>query len=97
MDKEKELAMTKPQYDKVMNEVWKNHRFSRSSYEHTKHIKYVRPNWDMRDGMCFSITFDGIINKEFKSGHGETLPMFDRIMTWLREPVQIRRGDTYNA
>lgn len=80
-----QLALTPDQYKAVMQQIWKNHRFARSDFEHSKYIKYVRPHWDMRDGMCFSIQFDpGKI--VFNSGYGETEPMYDRIMKWLNEP-----------
>ncbi|MEK5167145.1 hypothetical protein NYE69_33225 [Paenibacillus sp. FSL R5-0527] len=92
----KELALTKDQYDRIMSAVWVMHRFGGLSDEvwnnpelvdKCKNIKYVRPNWDMRDGMCFSIRFDGLFGKDgtitFNSGYGETVPMYDRIMEWL--------------
>lgn len=80
-----ELALTPDQYKAIMQEIWKNHRFARSDFKHSKYIKYVRPNWDMRDGMCFAISFDQD-KKSFNSGYGETEPMYDRIMNWLNEP-----------
>ena len=97
---EKELAMTKEQYDTVMDKIWWLHRFSGVQMHHKhpqydkhlnrcKYIKYVRPNWDMRDGMCFSIRFDGLTCGKDGTTFGvwrETEPMFDRIMAWLNTP-----------
>ena len=91
-----ELAMTKEQYNQVMNEIWKNHRFGHMSNAYWndeeeakkyKMIKYVRPQWDMRDGMCFSVTFEPI-KMTFNSGYPATVPLFDQIM-WLNS----KRGD----
>lgn len=91
-----ELAMSKEEYEKVMAEIRENHAFGGYKRDievrnRDKSIKYVRPNWDMRDGMCFSIKFDGLScgmsGKEFGSGHTETTPLFDRIMEWLNEPL----------
>ncbi|MUT66041.1 hypothetical protein [Paenibacillus sp. NEAU-GSW1] len=86
----KELAMTKEQYDLVIKEIEENHYFGKSfsTAPNSKHIKYVRPNWDMRDGMCFSIQFDGLScgmgGKAFGSGHLESEPLYDRVMNWLK-------------
>lgn len=103
----KELAMTRIQYDLLMKEIWDKHRFSRLSIKYwddegvtnrCKHIKYVRPNWDMRDGRCFSIMFNGMTcgvdGKEFGSGYGETVPLFDQIMGWLNSPVEVLATET---
>lgn len=79
-------ALTLDQYKAIMQEIWNYHRWVRSKCEHSKHIKYVRPNWDMRDGRCFSIQFDPG-KKVFSCGYGETEPMYDRIMNWLNEPL----------
>jgi hypothetical protein len=88
--KQGELALTPEQYNEIMQEIWKNHRFGMypAPINH-KSIKYVRPNWDMRDGLCFSIEFDGLaVDQRFGSGYKETTPMFDRIMKWLKEGKQ---------
>ncbi|GJM84251.1 hypothetical protein HMSSN139_67470 [Paenibacillus sp. HMSSN-139] len=89
-----ELALTRTQYDEIVSEIWKNHRWcidpmDEDKKECHKYIKYVRPSWDMRDGSCFSITFDGLINGgtiNFNAGFLETRPMYDRIMEWLNGP-----------
>ncbi|MNC07121.1 hypothetical protein D3C75_546540 [compost metagenome] len=90
----KKLALTQQQYKEILQLIWKEHRFGGLSkaardkdtvLKRCKHIKYVRPNWDMRDGMCFSIRFDPG-DKSFNSGYGETVPMYDRIMKWLNTP-----------
>lgn len=99
-----ELAMTRDEYDLIVYEIWRFHRFGGLSlpsskrkdpnYEErqkrSKWIKYIRPNWDMRDGMCFSVRFDGSCcgkdGKTFGSGYGETVPLYDQIMTWLNTP-----------
>jgi hypothetical protein len=92
-----ELALTPQQYNEIMKEIARAHRFGGLSKEiwddeealkRCKHIKYVRPNWDMRDGMCFSIRFDPC-DKEFISGYGERIPMYDRIMEWLNGPREV--------
>jgi len=91
-----ELAMTKEQYEKVMQEIQEHHAFGKyvsddEKRKKQKYIKYVRPNWDMRDIMCFSIRFDGLTcgreGKEFNSGYGETVPLFDQVMAWLYSPL----------
>ena len=74
-------ALNKEQYGLIMNEIWKNHRFAKGG----RHIKYIDPHWDMRDGMCFSIQFRGLINTgkiDFDSRQSE-VSMYDRIMIWL--------------
>ncbi|MEK4488333.1 hypothetical protein NYE44_01600 [Paenibacillus sp. FSL L8-0493] len=85
MTRKESDALTLDQYEEIMQEIWDNHRWCRSDFEHSKYIKYVRPNWDMRDGACFSIQFDPG-KKVFSAGYGETEPMYDRIMNWLNEP-----------
>lgn len=85
-----DLALTPEQYNLIMDEIWKNHRFGMyPSPDNCKCIKYVRPNWDLRDGLCFSIKFDGLgLSKEgitYGSGYGETTPMYERIMEWLNK------------
>lgn len=90
----KELSMTEDQFKQVILEIQNNHKFGGYYPNHSKfqsycnkYIKYVRPDWDMRDGMCFSIRFDGMgcgkDGKKFGSGYGETEPLFDQIMKWL--------------
>lgn len=90
-----EMAMTKEQFETVMSEIEKYHKFGRyyqdkKVREKNKHIKYVRPSWDMRDGMCFSVKFEGLtcgmVGKTFGSGE-ETVPLFNRIMEWLNKPL----------
>lgn len=90
------IALSKKQYEEIMQEIWKYHRFGKLSEEvfnddermkRQKCIKYVRPNWDMREGQCFSITFDPG-KREFHAGYGETVPMYDRIMEWLNSKVE---------
>ena len=85
MTNKKSDALTVDQYEDIMKEIWKKHRWDRSKFKHSKNIKYVRPNWDMRDGACFSIKFDPG-KKIFSESYGETEPMYDRIMRWLNEP-----------
>lgn len=87
----KELGLTPEQYNKIMQEIWKNHRFGMyPAPPHYKCIKYVRPQWDMRDGICFSIKFEALgLGRDgitFGSGYGNATPMYDRIMDWLNKP-----------
>lgn len=102
-----ELAMTQAQYKTVMREIWDKHRFGGLSPKYwddieasdrCKHIKYVRPNWDMRDGMCFSIKFNGMMcgkdGKEFNSGYGQTVPLFDQIMAWLNSSREVEETES---
>lgn len=96
--KDDHLSLSPEQYRKVMKEIWDKHRFGGLSrkfddydIDRCKNIKYVRPNWDMRDGACFSITFNGLFaggvdGLNFNSGHGETVSMLSRIMDWLDTP-----------
>lgn len=75
-------SLSKSQYEEIMIEIVKHHRFgglSNSDNRPCRHIKYIRPNWDMRDGRCFTITFD---RKVFDFRDNDT-PMFERIMNWL--------------
>ncbi|WMT42830.1 hypothetical protein RE628_11385 [Paenibacillus sp. D2_2] len=93
----KELALSKEQYDKIMSEILVSHRFGGGSNNpDSKYIKYVRPSWDMRDGMCFSIRFDGLFGidgtKEFNSGYRETTHMYERIMEWLNSST-VKEGE----
>jgi hypothetical protein len=75
-------SLTPAQFKKIINHIWKYHRFgglsgldrSRSPY-----IKYIRPNWDMRDGCIFSISFD---DEVFDFRDSEE-PLYDRIKKWL--------------
>lgn len=82
------IALTRQQYDELMYDIVKNHRFAKGG----RHIKYVRPNWDMRDGMCFSIKFDGLgcdkEGTEFHSGYGMNEPMYERIKAWLKSALK---------
>ena len=74
-----ENALSQEEYDLVMEEIKRNHFFNMFPFPpNHKAIKYVRPNWDMRDGKCFSIEFD---NMKFHQSDGK---MFDLIMNWLR-------------
>jgi hypothetical protein len=88
----RELAMTKEQYEIVMKEIEDHHSWGKHGFSDgkCKYIKYVRPNWDMRDGLCFSINFDGLAcgigGITFGSGYGETTPLYDRVMEWLNKP-----------
>lgn len=100
--REDDLAMTRKQYDLIMIEIWGFHRFSGIKHfdneeisGRCKYIKYVRPNWDMRDGKCFSIRLDGLgcgsEGKEFTSGYGQTVPLYEQVMKWLmksREAIE---------
>lgn len=84
------LAMTREGFEGLMNQIANFHHFygpkpiydSPEARSRCKYIKYVRPNWDMRDGRCFSIRFDPC-GKEFHSGYGETVPLYDQIVEWL--------------
>lgn len=69
------------EYKIIMNEIVKNHRFGRS-FKNTRNIKYVRPNWDMRTGECFNITFNGFKDVTFDF-RGANESMYSRIMKWL--------------
>lgn len=74
------LSLTDNQYEEIMTEIRRNHRFGQYPFPaNHKCIKYIRPNWDMRDGKCFLISFD---DKKF-SPYDSTIPMFDRILKWL--------------
>ena len=96
--REDRIALSPDQYNQILKEIWDKHRFGGLSrkfddydIDRCKNIKYVRPNWDMRDGCCFSITFNGLFaggvdGLNFNSGYGETIPMFNRIMKWLGTP-----------
>ncbi|MCM3274195.1 hypothetical protein [Paenibacillus elgii] len=75
-------SLTVEEYKKIMNIIWDNHRFgglSKNRSENCRHIKYIRPDWDMRDGRCFSISFDDV-HFDFR---GSNRSMYDRIIAWL--------------
>jgi hypothetical protein len=78
--------LTIEQFKQIMQRVERQHRFGK--YGHTKWIKYVRPNFDMRDNRCFYITFEGGGFTEKSFSHTDQVPMYDEIMAWLEE------GDT---
>ena len=75
----RDKSLTKEQYSEIMNRIWKHHRFAVGG----RNIKYVRPNWDMRDGRCFHIQFD---NNEMKFDFRDNdKTMYENIMNWLKE------------
>jgi hypothetical protein len=78
-------SLNKIQFDEIMSEIVKHHRFSGNLKKNAnginRYIKYIRPNWDMRDLKCFFIQFD---HKEFDSRDSDD-SMYDRIMRWLNE------------
>ncbi|OXM83987.1 hypothetical protein [Paenibacillus rigui] len=73
--------LSKEQYDSIMQEIVKNHRFAKGG----RHIKYIDPHWDMRDGMCFAIQFRGLFGngRILFDGRQSERSMSDRIMSWL--------------
>jgi hypothetical protein len=75
-------ALSKQQFDTIMQEITKHHRFGGWNEDRSKvdrYIKYVRPHWDMRDLKCFYVDFDNI-RFDFRQSDES---MFDRIMKWL--------------
>lgn len=74
-----ERSLTREQYSEIMNRIWKHHRFARGG----RSIKYVRPNWDLRDGKCFHIQFDNNdVKFDFRDNENS---MYDNIISWLAE------------
>lgn len=71
-------ALTQEQFVEIMSKINKHHSFGK--HKHTNWIKYVRPNFDMRDGKCFNIHLD---DKEFDSRECKDT-MFNEIMKWLK-------------
>ena len=85
-------ALTLDQWKEVMNRITQHHRFGK--YGHATWIKYVRPQFDMRDCTCFHIKFQYAGSyKEFS--HIDEKPMFEAIMEWLDE--EQKRKEKYNA
>lgn len=75
-------SLTVEQFKEIINLIWDKHRFgglSKNKDNTCKHIKYVRPNFDMRDGCIFNVKFD---DKMFDFRDDER-PMYERIMEWL--------------
>ncbi|MCY9593978.1 hypothetical protein [Paenibacillus chitinolyticus] len=75
-------SLTVDEYKIIMSKIWDSHRFGRLSKNRNRicrHIKYVCPNWDLRDGRCFSIGFDDVLF-DFR---GSYRSMFERIIGWL--------------
>lgn len=75
-------CLTYTQWRAVMNEIWRHHRFGGLSWSDKRpcrNIKYVRPSFDMRDGRCFTVSFDEV-TFDFR---GSERPMYERIMAWL--------------
>lgn len=75
---EDEKALTSTQFLEVMKEIDHHHAFGK--YGHTNWVKYVRTNFDMRDGKCFHIMLD---QKAFSSSECKTT-MHDEIMKYLK-------------
>lgn len=76
-------SLNRQQYELILKEIWEHHRFgglSNSKKQPCRHIKYIRPHWDMRDGKSFCIKFD---DKMFDFRDSATRTMYDRIMSWL--------------
>lgn len=71
-------SLTKEQYTEIMNRIWQYHCFARGG----RNIKYIRPNWDMRDGKCFHIAFDNSgVKFDFRDNEKT---MYENIMEWLK-------------
>lgn len=79
----KSKELDRIEFDLIMSEISKHHRFARGwnnpEGQICRSIKYIRPNWDMRDMKCYHISFD---SKSFDS-RGSKDSMYDRIMAWL--------------
>lgn len=73
-----------------LGELLKHIRAEHSPFQHKngKIVKYVHPNIDMRDGMCFSITLRGFGGTEtlfHTQNECRDLPqtLQERVMLWL--------------
>lgn len=73
-----EKALTSAQFIQLMQEIDQNHSFGK--YGHRNWVKYVRPDFDMRDGKCFHIKLD---DKVFSSSDCKTT-MYEEIMAYLK-------------
>lgn len=76
--------MSLQQFSAILAEIQANHRFGVScSNKKSNHIKYVRPNIDMRGDRVFSITFKAFVAEVTFDFRDSAEPMYDRIMAWL--------------
>lgn len=78
-------ALTNDQFNEIMEEVTKHHRFGYGGL----FIKHVDPVFDMRDNRCFHIKFRGVSNAEFDSRQSDE-SMYVRIMAWLEDGKDVR-------
>lgn len=78
--KEDYRLLSNGQFKKILNVIWKYHRFGGlSDTPIHPYVKYVSPQWDMRTGYIFCISFD---NKVFDFRDSEK-SMYECIMEWL--------------
>lgn len=71
------------QFLSLMQEIGTNHGFYvwRNG---SRHIKYVRPSFDMRDGKCFAVAFECLGPAATFRWTDSAEPMYNRIMAWLK-------------
>ena len=72
------------EFDEILKIVEKGHRFgglSGTFIEPCKHVKYIRPQIDMRDKKVFRIEFNGFVDKVFD--FRDEGNMKENIVKWL--------------
>lgn len=75
------LAMTLNEFNQIMQIIKEKHSFGKIG--HTNWVKYVRPHFDLRDGLCFSIK----INEKIFHSNSCKVTMYDDIIQWLERPT----------
>lgn len=83
--------MTLAELNQLLSHIKNNNGPYGSRVRHTPIIKYVDPHLDMRDGMCFAITFRNAGEETVFHTQNECrdLPetLYERVMKWLTTPT----------
>jgi hypothetical protein len=85
------MAMTLEQFAALLKFIEKNHMFGLRG----RHIKYVRPDWDMRQMGFFCVNFDCIGGRvKFAIvNHDAHRNLHDWIMSWLNGEIEMPAED----
>jgi len=84
-------AMTLEEMNNVLSHIRQHNGPYGPRVRHTPMIKYVAPQIDMRDGMCYAISFRNAGEETVFHTQNECrdLPetLYERVMKWLTTPV----------
>lgn len=75
------IELTMNQFNLIMQKIERDHKFGIPRQKGW--IKYVRPSFDVRDGMCFSITFVHEGHPYLFDTRTNTNTMYVDIISWL--------------